>query len=177
MSELRCSARERMRLAKRSTVALTLVICALASAAGTEAHAVPARSYSWCGFGLGAAYPSAVGGVLSFARESRNRVWMGCIGGGGVLMAEPFVTEFAALYGLTYRRWWTMSSVAAGVSIVSGQGWGEYRTRWSVGVPVEAQFSLLPLRCVGLSVGLHANINPILTIVIGTLGIKVGNLR
>ena len=166
---------------RQTAIVATLVACLLAAhARAGDVSPEVKRNLFWFSIGVGggfAPHSSGLGmsnGNLGAAYESQNSILAGRYAATEEA-GDLGLTEVGVLYGISFRRRVTSLSVAAGIGCV----WGDdgHQTFQTLGFPLEAQFTWMPLTFIGLSVDLDGNLNLKLPVGSLGLGLKLGRLR
>jgi hypothetical protein len=153
-----------------SAAVLLLCIPCLSFAGTHPRH--PIRVSATYGVGAGSiGYAGAVG--LSF--QTGHDLFAVHAAGTGVPFVNVGMGDIGLLYGRSTADRYTNASVAAGLGYTSGRVYG--RNVRTIGIPVEASFTLLPCAYVGLGIGVFGNLNLTLPFAGGVLFLKVGKLR
>jgi len=165
---------------KRIVLTAILVTCLLVVRAAADDAAPPTRSnHYWFSLGLGGSFaPGASGmgtGALGISYERRSMILTARL----AVNVEPLgsgVGDIGILCGIRSRGRKPQASVAAGLSYVTGDNADPYKTINTIGIPLEAQLTWMPLTFAGLWVGAYGNINRDFPVVGLMLGIRLGKL-
>lgn len=114
--------------------------------------------YSWFTVGVGAGM-GGLSGVINFSHQRNARLlslrYTACV---GILGSPPELYEVGLLYGISLKRKYFLTSVAAGIGYIWGEGydWNEVST---IGIPIETQLFITPLPFCGVGFYIFTNLN------------------
>jgi hypothetical protein len=132
--------------------------------------------FSWAGAGAGLGM-NGVSGSLSFSHLRNTRLLsLRLAGWSGIIGSPPSLSEIGFMYGVGSKKEFSFRSVSLGLGYIWGTGYNSEDIS-TIGIPVEAQFFLIPVSFCGMGFTLLSNINlkaPTFGIV---LCLRIGKLR
>ncbi|HTW90637.1 MAG TPA: hypothetical protein VMH22_02910 [bacterium] len=157
-----------------SVLAAVTVVCAHDGLPGPT-HGNPTRAWASYGEGLGLLLAA---GEVSASFQTGHRLFTArcaATGFGAVDMGWVVMSDYGFLYGVSTADRYTNASASVGLSYVSGQ-LGDRRVR-TVGIPLEANFTVIPCAYFGLGAGVFGNLNFTLPFCGGVVFLRLGKLR
>jgi hypothetical protein len=158
--------------ATRLAGAAVLVLCIPCLSFAEAAPPHPIRVSAAYGVGAGSI---GYAGSLSLSFQTGHDLFTVHAAGTGVPFVNVGLGDIGLLYGRSTTGRYTNASVAAGLGYTTGRVYG--RDVRAIGIPVEANVTLLPCAWVGLGIGAFGNLNLTLPYCGGVLFVKVGKLR
>jgi hypothetical protein len=140
-----------------------------------QIHRSPMRAWASCGSGFGMLLGA---GEISAGFQSGHHLFTAraaATGFGGFDIGTVVMGDCGVLYGVSTVDRYTNASASVGLSYVSGQlSDREVRT---VGIPLEANFTVVPCAYVGIGAGAFANLNSTQPFYGGVIFLRLGKLR
>lgn len=160
-----------------------VLLAALAAVTVVLAHErLPASTHrnpirAWAAYGPGLGLLLAAGEVSAGFQTGHHLLTarVAATAFGGFDMGVMLMGDCGLLYGRSTSDRYTNASASVGLSYVSGQ-LIDRRVR-TIGIPLEANVTLLPCAYVGIGVGLFGNINSTLPFCGGVIFLRLGKLR